>query len=106
MQAALMRQIDMEAARDRPTGFKVVVYVKPPKARVRCMPLLTYLRCTRLAGLSLDMEWMDLSDGSTNSLIGKYWYRAEWPPDLGRTLEGTFEIGEDKTLTFFPQTGK
>ncbi len=104
--AAVQEHLAIESTREMAPRYKVEVHINPPKARVRYMPLLTYLRCRNLdGGPSLEMQWVDLMEGKT-SLIGKYRYRAEWPANLNGTVEGTFDIEEDKILTFIPPPSK
>jgi hypothetical protein len=83
-----------------PEGYKVKVRIGPPTVRVKFMPYLTYQKC-RAFGESCDSGWNDLSDGSV-TLIGRYHYRAEWPPSLSGPAESNFSVYEDKTIIFTP----
>jgi hypothetical protein len=82
-------------------GYPVEIRIEPPKARVRYVPFLDYLR-SQYFHKSLDDEWNDLSAG-TNILIGRYHYRAEWPKSLNGPEEGNFEVHGKVTITFRPK---
>ena len=82
-------------------GYPVEIRIEPPKARVRFVPFLDYLR-SQYFHKSLDDEWNDLNPG-TNILIGRYHYRAEWPKSLNGPEEGNFEVHGKVTVTFRPK---
>lgn len=65
------------------------------------MPFLDYKRCLYF-NLPLEEHWNDLSAGTQN-LIGRYHYKAEWPPSLHGPEEGNFDVTADTKLTFNPK---
>ena len=90
--------------REGPQGFKVNIAVDPPIARVRFMPLLKYRLATAF-GEPLDNQWVILNPGP-QQLLGRYFYRAEWPDDLNGTEEGIFDIRSASSVTFKPKATK
>jgi hypothetical protein len=78
--------------------YQVRVTIDPESTRLRYMPYLSYLKCDKL-GLPLDSEFLDLFPGK-HKMIGRYFYRAEWPTDLGGPTTGNFLVLEDMTLPF------
>jgi hypothetical protein len=100
VQYAARHQLETESARDPAAPYKVEIRVEPPRARVRFMPLLCYIRARKF-NTALDDQWIDLQTG-TQHLIGRYRYVAEWPAELSGPVEGTFEIREDSVITFTP----
>lgn len=100
LQYAARNQLETESARDPATPYKVEIRIEPPRARVRFMPLLCYIRSKKF-NTPLDDQWIDLQEG-TQHMIGKYRYLAEWPQELSGPVEGTLEIREDSVITFKP----
>jgi hypothetical protein len=94
---------NFETAQGRgPTiGYRVQVKVEPPKARVRVMTLLEYKKSLYFK-TPMDDHWIDLLAGE-HDMIGRYRYRAEWPPELNGPEEGNFEVTEPTTITFRPK---
>jgi len=88
-------------------GYEVTIIVSPPRARVKIMTALEYLKCgvARDSKSCLEREWIDQLSDKTN-LIGEYRYRVEWPADLNGPDEGHFGITKRTTLTFTPNKGK
>jgi hypothetical protein len=82
-------------------AYRIEIRVDPPRARIRLMPFLDYKRCLYF-GLPLEEHWNDLSEG-TQELIGRYHYRAEWPPSLNGPEEGNLDIHESGRITFRPK---
>jgi hypothetical protein len=85
-----------------PNGYKVQIKIDPPRARIRIMPFLDYKRCQYFS-LPLEDHWNDLPEGNRD-LIGRYHYRAEWPPSLNGPEEGNFDIHENGAITFRPKS--
>jgi hypothetical protein len=99
---AQKKKLDADSSREPATGYQVDIRIDPPKARVRYMPLLSYL-LYRNAEHALDDRWIELQEGPQH-LIGRYRYIAEWPADLHGTAEGTFEVREDSKIVFRPKS--
>jgi hypothetical protein len=99
---AQKKKLDVDSSREPATGYQVEIHIDPPKARVRYMPLLSYLLYRKTAH-ALDDRWIELQEGPQH-LIGRYRYIAEWPPDLSGTVEGTFEVREDSKIVFRPKS--
>jgi hypothetical protein len=100
LQYAARKGLETESARDPAAPYKVEIRIQPPRARVRFMPLLCFIRSKRF-NTPLEDQWIDLQEG-TQHMIGKYRYLAEWPADLSGPVEGTFEVREDSVITFAP----
>jgi hypothetical protein len=100
VQYAARNQLETESTRDPAAPYKVEIRIEPPRARVRFMPLLCYIRAKKF-NTPLDDQWIELQAG-TQHLIGKYHYLAEWPSELSGPVEGAFEIREDSVITFTP----
>jgi hypothetical protein len=93
--------VEPARTRDPSPGYRVQIKIEPPRARVRVMMLLAYKKCQYFKTSNQQCPWNDLLD-SESDMIGWYHYRAEWPPELGGTEEGDFEIKKPGTVTFKP----
>lgn len=88
-------------AREPAIGYRVIVEIDPPKARVRIMTRLEYKKYKYSQTPEEKYQWSDLL-ASENEMIGWYHYRAEWPANLNGPEEGDFEIKGPGTLRFMP----
>ena len=96
-----LKKAPIALSRDPVDGYRVIVKIDPPKARVRVMTLLEYKKYQYLQVSRDKYQWNDLL-ASDNDLIGWYHYRAEWPAELSGPEEGDFEITRASTITFRP----
>lgn len=80
--------------------FTVQVVTDPSGGRVRVMPWVKYVKCSRLKQCGDVWPWRELVSES-EGLIGEYFYQAEWSG--GRRNEDRIEVRNSTTLTFRPK---
>lgn len=94
--------------RARPVGdrgpasdtFAVRIVTDPSGGRVRILPWVKYVECSKLKLCGDNWPWRELVS-ETENLIGPYFYRAEWAG--GRSNEDRIEVRNSSPLTFRPK---
>lgn len=95
------QNLQLERSREPAAPFTVQIKIGPPKAQLRMMPFLAYLKSRRFHS-PLDDQWNVMLEGK-RYLIGRYRYRVEWPASAGGPDEGNITVDHDTTLPFVPK---
>jgi hypothetical protein len=80
--------------------FSVRIVTDPSGGRVRVLPWVKYIECSRLSLCGNNWPWRELVS-ETENMIGPYFYRAEWAG--GRSNEDRIEVRNSSPLTFRPK---
>jgi hypothetical protein len=80
--------------------FTVRIITDPGGGRVRVLPWVKYIQCSKLKQCGDVWPWRELVS-ETENMIGAYFYRAEWAG--GRSNEDRIEVRNSSPLTFRPK---
>lgn len=80
--------------------FLVTVVKSPDNGRVQVLPWTKYVLCNTLKKCGDSWPWRELVNDS-ESMIGEYYYQAEWPN--GKRNEGKIDVRNNTTITFKPR---
>lgn len=81
-------------------SFAVRILTDPSGGRVRVLPWVKYIECSKLKLCGDVWPWRELVS-ETESMIGPYFYHAEWSG--GRSNEDRIEVRNNSPLTFRPK---
>ena len=81
-------------------SFAVQIVTNPSGGRVRVLPWVKYIECSKLRLCGDNWPWRELVS-ETENMIGPYFYRAEWAG--GRNNEDRIEVRNNSPLTFRPR---
>jgi hypothetical protein len=81
-------------------SFAVRIMTDPSGGRVRVLPWVKYIECSKLGLCGNNWPWRELVS-ETENMIGPYFYRAEWGG--GRSNEDRIEVRNGSPLTFRPK---
>lgn len=81
-------------------SFAVRIVTDPNGGRVRVLPWVKYIECSKLRVCGNNWPWRELVS-ETENMIGPYFYRAEWAG--GRSNEDRIEVRNNSPLTFRPK---
>lgn len=81
-------------------SFNVRILTDPSGGRVRVLPWVKYIECSKLKQCGDVWPWRELVS-ETENMIGGYFYKAEWAG--GRSNEDRIEVRNGSPLTFRPR---
>jgi hypothetical protein len=80
--------------------FSVRIVTDPTGGRVRVLPWVKYIQCSKLKQCGNAWPWRELVS-ETENMIGSYFYRAEWTG--GRNNEDMIDVRNNSPLIFRPK---
>jgi hypothetical protein len=81
-------------------SFSVRIVTDPTGGRVRVLPWVKYIQCSKLKQCGDAWPWRELVS-ETENMIGAYFYRAEWTG--GRNNEDMIDVRNNSPLIFRPK---